>query len=123
MDQRRYGASIGTPADLVTKPSNNIRLVVQRFVISEADEQDWPSNYDKRTTDEEIRMVGLHSEETVILLEANYSNWNKLLKHVTYSKKFVDFIKDRKTIGKTITYKDTNMAKDYLYKRVQWEEY
>ena len=61
----------------------------------------------------------LHHHEAVVP-ELNNSTWDRLLRHHTFLKKFVDFLKDQKAFIKMIEHEDLEHSKYALLRKTQW---
>ncbi|XP_041782399.1 uncharacterized protein LOC121599013 [Anopheles merus] len=120
--QWRWVPSKENPADAATKVTNaSMWFNGPAFLLSK--ECDWPEQQPVSDTEEEKRVAAnlvLHHHETVVP-ELNYSTWDRLLRHHTFLKKFVDFLKDRKAFNKMIGREDVEHAKYALLRKAQWE--
>ncbi|XP_041785593.1 uncharacterized protein LOC121600875 [Anopheles merus] len=120
--QWRWVPSKKNPADAATKVTNaSMWFNGPEFLLSR--ECDWPEHQPVSDTEEEKRVAAnpvLHHHEAVVP-ELNYSTWDRLLRHHTFIKKFVDFLKDRKAFNKMIGREDVEHAKYALLRKAQWE--
>ena len=120
--QWRWVPSKENPADAATKVTNaSMWFNGPEFLLSR--ECDWPEHQPVSDTEEEKRVAANpvpHHHEAVVP-ELNYSTWDRLLRHHTFLKKFVDFLKDRKAFNKMIGREDVEHAKYALLRKAQWE--
>uniref|UniRef100_A0A182RLZ0 Uncharacterized protein n=1 Tax=Anopheles funestus TaxID=62324 RepID=A0A182RLZ0_ANOFN len=119
INQWRYVPTKQNPADIGTKLVNDTRPWFDGPAFLWKEEKFWPKAHQASITSEELRVVAIHREN--FIFEENYSTWERLLKHVTYLKKFTDFVKNKKIFEKRINNEDVTHAKNALYRKAQKE--
>ena len=124
MEQWRWIPSNKNPADEATKQVEGNLKWYNGPEFLKHPESDWPVNKFATTQEDLKEFIALHTTEHFqIVRENDYSEWWRLVKHLTVMLKFTQWIKDKKNFYKCFNLEDVERIENLLYRKVQWEMY
>lgn len=102
MNQWRWVPTKENPADIATKKVANDAVWFSGPMFLNKEETMWPVSRVQHSTNEEERFFAYHREATTVLDKNRYSYWDKLVKHLTYLKKIVNFLQNKEGFRREI---------------------
>uniref|UniRef100_A0AAG5DIV5 Integrase catalytic domain-containing protein n=1 Tax=Anopheles atroparvus TaxID=41427 RepID=A0AAG5DIV5_ANOAO len=121
MKQWRWVPTKKNPADIATKKVDDDSAWFNGPEFLQSEESVWPVSKANTTTNEEARFIAFHHENNIVIDEDRYSYWDKMLRHLTYLKKFVDYVRNKEEFKKDVSVLDVQQVKNRLYRKAQWE--
>ncbi|XP_058122612.1 uncharacterized protein LOC131293502 [Anopheles ziemanni] len=110
MSEWRWVPTKQNPADIATKKVADDTPWLKGPTFLQQDETTWPVSRATYSTKEEERVFAFHQEAVSIIDEDRYSYWDKLVKHLTYLKKFVNYLQNKDGFKSEINLRDVEQG-------------